>query len=269
MIGQTKLKSQIDALVLSNKYPRFSIITGLKGSGRRTLANYIAQKLDYSIVEVGVSIQDVRDVIDNAYTLIEPIIYLIADADTMSVPAQNALLKIAEEPPNNAYVILTALDIENVLCTIQSRAMEFKMYLYNQSELFNYAKTTCDLKGDVLQLSSNVCSTFGEIQTLAKDTSIIEYADKVFNNIGEISGSNSFKIGSKINLTDDDTKYDLQLFWKAFIYKCQTNKAIYSVSWILTTLSYLRELRVVGANKQHLFDMWILSIRKDYMNAVD
>lgn len=46
---------------------------------------------------------------------------IIHDAQMLTVEAQNAMLKILEEPPNNTLIILTTNSIENLLTTILSR----------------------------------------------------------------------------------------------------------------------------------------------------
>ncbi|MCL1827902.1 MAG: hypothetical protein FWG32_00240 [Oscillospiraceae bacterium] len=51
-------------------------------------------------------------------------VYLIADAGYMNVPAQNALLKMLEEPPAHAAVILCAGNAGFFLDTIRSRCVE-------------------------------------------------------------------------------------------------------------------------------------------------
>lgn len=49
---------------------------------------------------------------------------LIQDAHYLSVEAQNALLKLLEEPPEDTLIVLTALSKTSVLPTISSRAQE-------------------------------------------------------------------------------------------------------------------------------------------------
>jgi DNA polymerase III delta prime subunit len=54
-------------------------------------------------------------------------VFLLQDAHTMSVQAQNALLKIIEEPPNGVHFILICENREQMLPTIQSRAAVITM----------------------------------------------------------------------------------------------------------------------------------------------
>lgn len=46
---------------------------------------------------------------------------IIQEADLLSIPAQNALLKVLEEPPANTIIILTTKNRETLLGTMQSR----------------------------------------------------------------------------------------------------------------------------------------------------
>ncbi len=50
-------------------------------------------------------------------------IIIVEGADTLTKEAQNALLKIYEEPPSHAIIILTAQNLKNLLPTIRSRAI--------------------------------------------------------------------------------------------------------------------------------------------------
>ena len=54
-------------------------------------------------------------------------IAIIEDADTMTVRAQNRLLKTLEEPAGNAIIILLSENIENLLPTILSRCVLYRV----------------------------------------------------------------------------------------------------------------------------------------------
>lgn len=47
---------------------------------------------------------------------------VLRDADKATVEAQNALLKLLEEPPDTAYILLFAKNEERILATIRSRS---------------------------------------------------------------------------------------------------------------------------------------------------
>lgn len=53
-------------------------------------------------------------------------VYIIEDADTMNTSAQNAALKLFEEPPQNVAFILCVQNIDKLLITVRSRCVAIK-----------------------------------------------------------------------------------------------------------------------------------------------
>ncbi len=66
-------------------------------------------------------IEDAKEVISEAYKSEEQTKTLILGAKSFTVPAQNALLKILEEPPRNIAFILIAPNKSTFLPTVRSR----------------------------------------------------------------------------------------------------------------------------------------------------
>ncbi len=86
----------------------------------------LAEDPDFHIVnsEENIKIEQVRLLLSDivfAPTQATQSIWVITHLDLASVPAQNALLKILEEPPAYAQILLTAQDLSRILPTIQSR----------------------------------------------------------------------------------------------------------------------------------------------------
>ena len=127
MIGQRYLLERINGQVERGRFPRFAIFIGEKGSGKKCLASTIADYLKYPISFVDTKVDSIREVINTAYKVDAPIIYVITDCDNMSSAAANALLKVTEEPPRNAYFILTCENEENLLQTIRSRGVTYML----------------------------------------------------------------------------------------------------------------------------------------------
>lgn len=239
MIGQKEVLKQIDNLI-EKGFPRFVIITGQRGQGKTELAKYIFHKLDdyYAtpepdnrggiyMVEIEPKIDAIREMIEMAYKQTEPIIYLIQNADKMSIGAKNSLLKVIEEPPNNAFFIMELQQMENTLETIKSRCQQIKMESYTEEEL--------DYMIDSLQPQYNNQITQKEKMILGRSAqnyyqlkkmldygvwSFYDYVDKVYNNIYKVQSANSFKIAEKIDLKDTGEGYDLEMFWNMYIYRC-------------------------------------------------
>ncbi|MDP2910762.1 MAG: DNA polymerase III subunit delta' [Candidatus Omnitrophota bacterium] len=63
-------------------------------------------------------------------------IFLIIDADDMNEEAQNALLKLLEEPRENQILILTTSRISGILPTVVSRCKAVKFNLLGQNQIY-------------------------------------------------------------------------------------------------------------------------------------
>ena len=55
-------------------------------------------------------------------------VVIIENSDAMTVHAQNRLLKTLEEPPGNSVIILLSENLENLIQTIQSRCVKYRLY---------------------------------------------------------------------------------------------------------------------------------------------
>lgn len=75
-------------------------------------------------------------------------IAIISDADTMTLRAQNRLLKTLEEPAPGTILILLSENIENLTNTILSRCVKFRLNYYGQESyegMLDKAGTIADL----------------------------------------------------------------------------------------------------------------------------
>ena len=84
-----------------------------------------------------ISVDDIRTQVNNDI-LIKPYsskykIYIIPEADKMTVQAQNALLKTIEEPPSYAVIFLLTENAEVLLPTIRSRCVMLKLRISKTS----------------------------------------------------------------------------------------------------------------------------------------
>ena len=62
-------------------------------------------------------------------------VYIIDDAECMTPEAQNALLKVLEEPPGNILMLLLARECDKILTTIKSRTQYIAMSRFSEDEL--------------------------------------------------------------------------------------------------------------------------------------
>lgn len=209
MIGQ---KNNINTLIqwrCNKSVPRFIIISGAQGSGRLTLAKIIIKMINAKGVIMGNSIAEVRETIENAYTITQPTCYIFRDADDMKNEAKNALLKVVEEPPNNAYFIMTVHNIDNMLGTIRSRGTVIKMEPYTMQELRSVSED---------ELSLEYCNNIGELQISHEEIQRAEdCVDGVLKALKEKSGNRLLKACTQLRAKQTETdKIDCSLFFKVF-----------------------------------------------------
>lgn len=107
------------------------ILQGPVGVGLGTIAHELAVDLagrDSRVITIEsekglISIERIRQLYQQTRTIHhDPLVIVIDDADTMSQDAQNALLKLFEEPVANVHFLLTVHHPEFLLATLSSRA---------------------------------------------------------------------------------------------------------------------------------------------------
>lgn len=268
MIGQEKLRAQLKFASLHG-FPRFTIICGGRGGGKRLLSAYIAELLQAQMVWCSPKVEDVRNVIQLAYQQSQPTLYVLPDADKMSLAAKNALLKITEDSPRKSYFVMTLQDSENTLPTLLSRAFVCNLNPYSPQEIIEYAqKSGYQLTPQEIEVVSNICSLPGDVD-LAVRYSILDfyaYVEKVVDNILEVSGVNAMKIGSKLYYKEGDSGWDITLFFRTVMLvlgnRMKEKPSMMYVKQIVVTGHYANQMNITGINKASTVDMWVLAMRE-------
>jgi hypothetical protein len=236
------------------------VVVAPRGCGKRLLASYIANKMQATYVRCGVKVDEVRAIIDSAYTARDKILYCMEDADTMRAEAKNAMLKVTEEPPKNAYFCMTVEDDSSLLDTIKSRANVIHLEPYTEIELQEYAK-----KYDKVIPNLSAAMSPYEVDMLYKyGEEFVNYVNLVIDNIAEVQPANAFKSGGKLALKNEEDKYDLKLFFGLFMNLCVERlmkDPLKYATGIEITSSYYNKVGMLGVNKQQLYDMWVFDLR--------
>lgn len=160
ILGHEMVKEHFQKALLAQKISHAYILSGEAGMGRKSLANAFALSLlcekgasqpcmechackqvlsgnhpDLIYVHhekpASIGVDDIRDQI-NETIMIRPYssyykIYIVDEAEKMTVQAQNALLKTIEEPPSYAVIILLTTNPDGFLPTILSRCVQLKL----------------------------------------------------------------------------------------------------------------------------------------------
>ena len=164
--GNEQLKTRLSRAQGSGGLSHCYILVGPDGSGKHTLARCMAAAMECTgqgdapcgtcpnchkifggghpdVITVDsdkatVPISVIRDMQSDAY--IRPNegkrkVYLIPRAQDMQAPAQNALLKLLEEPPAYCSFLLMTDNAEKILPTVRSRAVELHLFSLSDQEL--------------------------------------------------------------------------------------------------------------------------------------
>lgn len=118
---------------LSQSLPQALLLSGMTGVGLHTIAKKLAathgdiisirpQLLTKTSTVPQISIEKIRELYEQTRTRSSKgRVIVIDDADAMTIPAQNAFLKLLEEPNQSTKFILTSHRPESLLPTIRSR----------------------------------------------------------------------------------------------------------------------------------------------------
>ena len=178
---------------------------------KQFLANTVTdfQVIDLSLNKEGeqkesISVEETRSLVGSIFLkpfMFDKKVYIINNADRMTVQAQNALLKIFEEPPSYAVIILIVKNISNILPTILSRGVQIRFNPLPPTEIRKY------LGGNYLELVSD--------NTIARSNGSIK-------NAISIQESDSYAVLRKevcenfIRLVSENKKSNLTLLYGTF-----------------------------------------------------
>ena len=182
-------------------------------------------------------VDDIREQV-NDDALIKPYgspykIYIIPKSDTMTVQAQNALLKTIEEPPSYAIFILLAANTDAFLPTILSRCVMLNAKTVSEGEIVNELKS----KFGVGDYDAKVAASFaggniGKAKKLISSDSFKDSKDSVTDLIRNVANGGMDVIAKTVkDLNDykDDKEalkdyLDMIRVWFGDVLKFKTTK---------------------------------------------
>ncbi len=133
------------------------IIDGQEGSGKASISTYIAANLlqidakrlstatfiNILPVNGSISINEIRSIqnfmkLKTMGTQAIRRVVLVSEAEKLTLEAQNAFLKILEEPPIDSLIILQTSNIKTLLPTIRSRAQLITIKAVTKEQISDY-----------------------------------------------------------------------------------------------------------------------------------
>lgn len=211
---------------------RFTLIIGNKGVGKSYITRQVAIKRKEMFIEIPAD----KEAIENLSSMKElsvPTRIAIQDYTNMSIQAINAMLKVAEETPDNLYITLHSRS-DKVIETIKSRAYIAYVDDLSENEMLNFIKTqTLDksLNRKSLETLYKACRTHGNVLDILEQgrnengdiSTIIAILDKIKENIDTIKISNLLKITDKLY----NKKQNINLVEYLHNYLCYDGNKVY------------------------------------------
>ncbi len=158
LLGNARLKDNLRSAISKGRISHFYLISGNAGSGKRTLARLLAAAIfckeeDKPCCRCSACRKALADTHPDLITVDDPEkktvsvdlirqaradiyirpnesdhkIYMIPRAQDMGIPAQNALLKVLEEPPAYGVFLLLSDNPEKLLPTVRSRCTSLSL----------------------------------------------------------------------------------------------------------------------------------------------
>ncbi len=171
LYGNTRQKAYFSSLIEEGKCSHAYILEAPAGSGKKTFATLLAAALAFSsesdeegekkckrILEgtspdvlmltreegkKTIGVDAVRDFCASVYLTPSELdfkMYIFDEADKITPQAQNALLKIIEEPPQGVYMLLLCENSLSLLSTVRSRAQKVTLEVFDEEKLRIYAR---------------------------------------------------------------------------------------------------------------------------------
>ena len=218
IVGQKSLFNNIKVQMQKDIIGHAYVLNGRSGMGKKVIAREFAKVLlctdiikpcntctscktfnegtcpDYyevSSEKSTISIEQIRDLQKTVYT--RPVygerkVYVIFDADKMTVQAQNCLLKTLEEPPVSTTIIMTTSSYNSMLETIRSRVIRMSIDPYPLDEIAEILKRNTDnMYNDIEFLFEYSDGVPRKALDFVNNEKYKELRDKAFELVFEIS----------------------------------------------------------------------------------
>lgn len=209
VVGHWVVKQRLEGWFLSGKVSHAYIFAGKRGVGKTTMAKEFANSLtNGSVPDITfitnehygvesksdiIAADTIRAAAADMYMkpyLADKRVFIVPAAEKMNVQAQNALLKIFEEPPSYCVIILVTQNDNMLLQTIRSRAVTVRFGSVEDSLVKDYiSKHGVNASDIVIKLASG---SIGTALELSKNDALHDVLDTfvgMFKNISTGSAS--------------------------------------------------------------------------------
>ena len=170
-----------------------------------------------------ISVDQIRNIVTDAYT--KPYesgkkVYIISYGDDMNEQAQNAFLKVLEEPPQYAVFVILAENNESLLPTIRSRCTSVKFNPVGDEKVREYIRNNYpedSEKADFLvQYAGGVV---GEIEKILNTENFLSLRQESLGKLEALLSPrklDSYQVAEFLEENKDDAELILK-FWQGFL----------------------------------------------------
>ena len=159
--GNINLIKTLGALLQQEDCPRTFLLHGPTGCGKTTIARIMANRLGSTGIDMREinsadfrGIDTIRDVIQKSqYMPVESkcTFWIIDECHKLTGDAQNALLKILEDTPDQVYFVLCTTEPQKLIATIKGRCSQFQVKPLSEEEMLSLLKDVVSKEGDELE----------------------------------------------------------------------------------------------------------------------
>lgn len=258
LIGQEELLTNLNKYTIDT-FPHSILLEGESGCGKHTLCRIIADKFNIDLVNLN-STSD-KDDFDEIQFRPYPCLYVI-DLTSTLMKYQNSILKLLEEPPQNAFIICLCLSTKKVLPTILNRCIVWSFAKYTVETLsaftYGYADNEKEIALSIFDTPGKIL--WGVDKKLAKISLLVS---DIINRIGRASIPNVLSIADKIAFNNEKDKYELDVFIELLLHQLfERIKCGDTVLWLEAYKNVVAMKEQINncISKQRTFDGCLISL---------
>ncbi len=248
-----------------------TIIIAPQGRGKKTLVRDYCIENNYLYTPIGTGVDDIRGLkfvittTNNRGTY-----YVIENGDKLTIPAQNALLKVSEDGGKDTRIVILCTTTVYMGFPLLNRATQILLTPLPKEYIQTYTLEKIKASGgtyntDIL-LSS--CETYGDVDRLMeyspqKLNELYYLGEKIISNIDVVSEVNALKIINTIKVKKDDNGFEFYDLLLVVLGLLKINKTLSKKIIKKYCNSTQNAIRLLSVNSTKMvFDNWIWEMRE-------
>ena len=250
--GHDKIKEHLQKSIELDKVSHAYIFNGGLGAGKKTIAKLFAKTLQcekhgiepcnecHSCIQAdssnqpdiiwirhekpgSIGVDDIREQLIGDMQ-IKPYssrykIYIIDEAEKLTVQAQNALLKTIEEPPEYAVIMLLTSNVDALLPTIQSRCVRLDLKVVDDSLVKKYLMERLHVPDYQAEIDASFAQgSIGRAKEAATSEEFSRMTEKALKILKYVNTMEVYELSDEIKALSDEKQnisdyLDIFQFW--------------------------------------------------------